>query len=468
MPWTFWTDLFFLWYFSAINVVYTLLLFLGMIRVYLRRKELNIEDFTNILHSNSLPTICFIIPMYNEEQNISATIQNILHLTYRSKQIIAVNDGSDDDTLQVLKREYKLVLIPQFYQESIPTEQVKQVYRSQSNPELIVIDKRHQGKYDTLNAGLNACEQPFFLAVDADSFIDDATFEALVRPILGSAETVAIGATIRVRNGCTLEYNRIDTKKFPNGVLTAMQGLEYLRSFLMRQGWDWIGGNFVIAGAFSIFSTELIRNIGGFSSTAAEDVEIVIRLHRVMRESRLPYRIVYLPDPVSWTEAPSTLKTLGKQRTRWHYGLLESIWYHKKLCFNPFYGLVGFITYPFMIWGEALEPIVEIGGYLYILTMWFLGILNIPFFILFLLLSFGFTFFYSLACLLIEELSFRKYPSFKSIASLLACCLIENFGYRQFNACWKARGFFRFFRNFIKVNQEARRVGRLISRTAIK
>lgn len=463
MPWTFWVDSLFLWYFSIINGFYTFVLILGMLRTYFRQKELSVEDFTNILQSNSLPEICFIIPMYNEAENITRTLQSILHLTYRYKTVIAVNDGSTDNTLEVLKRDFELLPVPVHHPQKLETAKIRAAYRSKTHPEVFILDKEHRGKFDALNAGLNACEHPFFIVADADSFIDDGMFETLIRPLLFDPETVGIGATIRIRNGCTLRFNKIDTRGFPDSYLAGMQGTEYLRSFLMRQGWDWIGGNFLIAGAFSVFSTPLIQNLGGFAETIAEDVEIVLRIHRAMREAKQPYKIVYLPDPVSWTEGPSTVSSLGKQRIRWHFGLLESIWFHLRVYSRPKYGLFGTIIVPFMVWGEALEPIMELLGYLYIVFAWYFGVLNVPFVILFILFSIGFTFFYSIICLLIEELSFRTYPSLRSLFFLCASCLVENFGYRQMNLFWKLRAYLRFLVQFPNVRKKSKKVQQLIA-----
>lgn len=450
------------WYFLSINIVYSVLLFLGGLRVYQRRKELSVEDFTSILHSNSLPEITFIIPMYNKEKTICGCIQNILNLTYRYKQIIAVNDGSEDDTLQVLKKKYDLTPIPHFFTEVIPTQQIRGVFRSRSFPEIFVIDKAHAGKYDTVNVGINACENPYFIAVDTDTFIDNEGFEGLIRPLLANPETVAVGGTVRIKNGCTLEFNRIDTTKIPFKFLPTFQGLEYLRSFLQRQGWDYLGGNFVIAGAFSIFSTELLRKTGGLSSCVAEDMEIIVRLHRMMKDAKTPYRIFYLPDPIAWTEGPSTLKALGRQRTRWHLGLLETLWYHKKMCLNPSYGFFGLFNYSFRVWGEAIEPIMEAAGYGFILTAWVFGFINIHFFILLLLITLGFTFVYSSVCLLIEELSFRKYLSFKTVSAMFLLSLLENLGYRQMTLYWRLRSFVKFLTCFRKVQRESKRLRALM------
>ncbi|MBS3904819.1 MAG: glycosyltransferase family 2 protein [Simkania sp.] len=457
-------EMVFFWYFLSINVVYSILLFLGAIRVYQRRKELSVEDFTNILHSNSLPEIAFIVPMHNEAKNICGCIQSILNLTYRYKQIIAVNDGSKDNTLQVLKEQFDLVPIPHFFAETIPAQPVRQVLRSRTVPELLVIDKPHAGKYDAVNVGVNACENPFFIAVDADVFIDNKGFEALIRPLLAYPETVAIGGTVRIKNGCTLDFNRINTKKISFHFLPMFQGLEYLRSFLQRQGWDYLAGNFVIAGAFSIFPTELIRKTGGFSSCIAEDMEIVVRLHRVMKRSKIPYRVFYLPDPIAWTEGPSTLGALGRQRTRWHLGLLETLWYHKGMCLNPRYGFFGLFNYPFWIWGEAIEPVMEALGYTVVLIAWAAGLMNGSFALLLILITLGFAFVYSLACLLIEEASFRKYTSFKTIMMMFLLSLIENCGYRQLTVYWRIKSFAQFFRTFRQTHRESKRLQRLMKK----
>lgn len=468
MPWTFWCDLFFLWYFGLINVFYIFVLMLGVFRTYFRNKELNIEDFTRILHSDSLPEICFLVPMYNEQDNILRTMHSILNLTYRYKSIILANDGSTDRSMELLTQEFQLIPIPKYYSDVIPTAAVHAVYRSKTHPNITVLDKAHSTKFDTLNAALNACSNPFFIIADADSYIDDRYFEPLIRPLLFDADTVGIGATIRIRNGSTFQYNTIDTKGFPNNYCSAMQGAEYLRSFLMRQGWENIGGNFLIAGAFSVFSTSLIKQIGGFANTVAEDVEIVLRIHRIMLERNLPYKIVYLPDPVSWTEGPNTLRALGRQRRRWHLGFLESTWVHLSVYFRPKYGLFGSLIFPFMVWGEALAPIIETAGYFYILSTWLLHSLNFPFFFLFLILSIGFTTFYSILCLLIEELSFNTYRSPRTIFLLLLSCCIENFGYRQLNLVWKLWAFVLFIKKFPAIRKESKRIQQLVKTAKIE
>ncbi len=463
-----WVEPTLLWYFILINTIYGLLLVLGAFGFYSRYRELKIEDLTPILQSESLPEIAFLIPAYNESGNILANIYNILDLSYRYKKIVVINDGSSDDTMSVLTKALELIAIPQFFAETLPTQKIRSLYRSKLHPSVIIIDKEHGKKYDALNAGINCIDSPFFITLDADTFLDSGTFEALVRPILTYPETVAAGASVRIRNGCTLSYNRMATTNFPSNYLPAMQSLEYLRAFLARQGWNYINGNFIISGAFAIFPRSLVIKAGGICPSVAEDMEIIVRLHRVMKESDTPYRIFYIPDPLAWTEGPSTLQKLGKQRTKWHFGLLETLWYHKKICFNPRYGLFGFFVYPFWLIGEALEPVVEIFAWGWVTLTLFLGLLHLPFFLLFVGSSLLLTFLYSIFCLFVEDLTWGKFSSVKSMISLTLYSALENLGYRQLTVWWRLRAFGQFFQEFGKICADGKMVRKLVSACLIK
>lgn len=457
-----WIEPLFLWYFVSINAFYSLFLSLGAIAIFRRKKELAEEDFMPLLRSESMPDILFIVPMYNESTHAIPNLYNLLNLSYRHKQIIAVNDGSEDDTLPLLQKTFDLIPMPKYYSDALSTRPIRALYQSRSHPEIRVIDKEHGGKFDTLNAAINASKTTFFIALDADTFLDDAGFEALIRPMLTSPRTIAIGASVRLINGCTLHFQRITTAQFPQELLPAFQGLEYLRAFLLRQGLDCINGNFVISGAFAIFPRDLIIQIGGFCSSVAEDLEIIVRLHRIQREQGHAYKIQYLPDPVAWTTAPTSLSALGRQRTRWHRGLLEALWYHKRLFFNPRYGIFGLVSIPFGILAEAFEPFVELCAWLYVAITWFQGTLDVAFFVLLLLASFGYTFLYSLFALFLEECSFHKYPSLRSLCMLLLSNCLENFGYRQMTLFWRLRGWWHFMQRFASIRRDARQMQALI------
>ncbi len=448
--------------------MYLILILFGSIKTYLRIRELNREDFTNILRSNSLPEITFLVTAYNESHHIVSAIKNLAHLSYRYKKIIIINDGSTDNTMETLQQALELTPIPCFYEDKLPTKPIRGIYRSGIHPEVIVIDKENGKKFDALNAGLNACNTAYFITADADTFIDNSSFEAIIRPILTSPETVAAGASVRLRNGCSLSYNRISTIGFPQNFISAVQSIEYLRAFLMRQAWEYTGGHYLLSGAFAMFSTDLVVKLGGYAPTVAEDLEIVFRIHRVLKNTNIPYKITYLPDPVAWTEGPSTFKALTRQRINWHRGLLESMWFHRCLFCNSKYGGFGLFVYPFLFFGEAIEPLVETLGYLFIITGIILGVVNPIFILLFMGITIGFTFIFTLFCLLIEELSFRKYPSLKSIVMLLVYSLVENFGYRQLTLIWRLQGFRSFYKRYAEIKRDSHNVNESITQALKK
>lgn len=458
------TDAIFLWYFTVINAVYLVLLVVGSVKVFRRKKEVYLEDFTHVLQSNFLPEISFIVPAFNEESHIVQNVRNLINLSYLYKQVIVINDGSKDNTLSLLKKELDLSPIPKFYDDRIHTATLKQVYISKTHPEFLVIDKENGGgKFDALNAGINAVQTPYYVAVDADTFIDDKAFLSLVRPLLTDPKLIAVGASVKISNGCSFGYQHISTSSFPKNVLPALQTLEYMRSFLERQGWDYIGGNFVLAGAFAIFKTETIVKVGGYANTVAEDMEIIIRLHRVMKETKTPYRIMYLPDPVAWTKAPETIKSLSRQRAKWQRGLLDCLWFHKKIFFRPAYGVFSYFVYPFWVWGEALEPIMESLGLIYIIIGLFSGKVFIYFIVFFLITTCGFTMLFTAICILIEEFSFNRYPRLRSLFFLFIYTFVENMGYRQLQILWRTLGSWNFFKNLRKIQMISMQVNKKVN-----
>ena len=449
---------FFLWYFGILNIGTTLLIVLGAFKVYLRNRDLKEENFFPIMQSESLPEIAFILPSYNEGKTIVESVKSILRLTYRYKKIFVVNDGSQDNSVALLVKEFDMVPIPKLYEDLIPAEEVIQIYQSQKNKEVILVDKKHGGKFDTVNVGINAVQSDYFIVMDTDTFVENSGFEALIRPLLSDPRTISVGSSIRVKNGCTLEYNRINTKKFPREYLISLQAMEYMRSFLSRLGWDYCNGNFIIAGAFSLFPREVLVKVGGFSDSVGEDVEIIIRLHRLMKETKTPYRIFYVPDAIAWTVAQEKLKDLSKQRTRWHLAVLESLYFHRRMCGNPVYGRLGVLIYPFWFLGEALEPLIEIIGYLYIFVFWCLGGLHLPFLIFYFMLSMGLIFLYTFFSIVTEDLGFRKYPAITSIFLLFTSCVVENFGYHQLTLWWRMKAYYRFFRKLPQLKKESAKI----------
>jgi cellulose synthase/poly-beta-1,6-N-acetylglucosamine synthase-like glycosyltransferase len=228
----------------------------------------------------------------------------------------------------------------------------------------------------------------------------------------------------------------------PDELLPILQALEYLRGFLTgRVGWNALNSLLIISGAFGVYRKDAVIEAGGYSdATDTEDLELIVRLRRHLRRAKKPYRMVFVPDPVCWTEVPSELADLRRQRTRWHRGLIQTMWANRGMLFNPRHGTVGMVAMPYFLLFEMLGPFVEILGYVAVLLSYVLGILNQEFFLLFLAVSILYGIFLSVAAVLLEEFSFRRYPHWLDLSKLLVYSVIENLGYRQLLSLFKIRG----------------------------
>lgn len=444
-----WIEQGILYYFVWLNGIYTLQLLVACYVSYNRYKEIQAENANQVLQSNSLPPLTFLVPAYNESKTITITLQNLLTLSYQNKQIILINDGSKDNTLEFLINTFDLIKVPPSILELIPTQPILSYYRSKKFLSLLVVDKKNGGKADAVNAGINACITPLFVVLDSDTLIDDKSLNNLIRPCLTEKNTVITGASIRLVNGCQVIRNRVIDMNFPSNILAGIQAVEYLRAFFLgRLGWNWTHGCLIVSGAFGVFNTEIARKIGGFDpNSIGEDMEFVVRLHRYMHETKQPYRITFIQDPVARTEAPEDLKSLAKQRQRWHIGLVQTLWKHRIMFFNPKYGVEGLVTIPFFVFGEMLAPLVEITGYGLLAYYLIFGVVNWTFFWTFLFLSWGFTTFLSTITILVsEEITYRAYPTWHHVMKMLGVTLLENCGYRQMTVIWRLQGLFSAFK----------------------
>ncbi len=432
-----------LFYFVIINSVYLILLTLSLfafVRLVRRRAS---EDLSQVMHSYFVPPVSIIVPAYNEYNTIIQTVKSFSLLEYPQTEIIVVNDGSKDDTLGILTRVFSLEKVNKVFRKSLETQKVRGIYLSHRHSNLIVIDKENGGRSDALNAGLNVAKYPLVCFVDADSILEHDSLIRVVLPFLENpAQTVAVGGSIRLANGCDIVAGRIKSVRFPKNRFAAFQNVEYLRAFLWgRVGWDVLGCMFLISGAFGLFDKRTAIAVGGFNThTVGEDMEMVLKIHRHMRRNRAKYRVRFIPDPVCWTEGPETYGILRAQRTRWQRGLVECAWAHKRMLMNPRYGLIGLVVMPYLTLIELLGGFLEVFGYVCIILSFLLGLMNTDFFISFLIIAFLFGVILSLGAVVLEEFSFRKFPSLGDLLRLLMYSVLENFGYRQINAWWRFRG----------------------------
>jgi cellulose synthase/poly-beta-1,6-N-acetylglucosamine synthase-like glycosyltransferase len=435
------SEWFFLGYFVAISFCY---LALNLISVFSLRAYLPNKVLENIpqIYSGLEPPVSILVPAYNEQLTIVSSTQSLLQLSYPLYDVIIINDGSKDNTMEVLKETFGLIPYPEAYRERLKTKTVRTIYRSTQHSNLRVIDKENGGKADALNAGINTSHYPLFCSVDADSMLQRNSLQRITYPFMEDQRVIAVGGTVRVSNGCKIQDGSLIEIGLPNNLLALFQVVEYLRAFLFgRLGWSVLDGLLIISGAFGVFRKDVVIDAGGFrTDTVGEDMELVVRLHRLLRKQKKAYRMVFLPDPVSWTEVPEDLKTLKNQRIRWQRGLCESLFGNLGLLFSRNGGVAGWIAFPFMLLFECLGPMIEVMGYILMLVFCWLDLISWPVFLVYIFATISLGMLLSLLSLLLEEMSFHIYNRPSHVLGMLFGAVLENFGYRQLSSIWRLTG----------------------------
>lgn len=433
---------FFLLYFLALNAVYAMLILraLGGVARYMQSRD--VAGLPHLL-GGFAPPVTIVIPAHNEEANILRTLHS-LQQHYPEYEIVVVNDGSTDRTLEVLTAAYSLKPFPEAYRARLKTRPVRAIYQSTVDPRLRVIDKEQGGRGDAVNAGVNIAHYPWVCRVDADSILQRDSLMLIVEPLLEDPTVVACGGTIRVANGCKSQDGLFVEADLPNSPLVLFQVIEYLRAFLYgRMGWSPMNAHLIVSGAFGIYHKETFVAAGGYRcDTVGEDMELIVRLHRTLSAQRKRYRITFVPEPICWSTVPDDIGKLRRQRIRWQVGLAESLAMNRRLMFHKEGSFAGWFAYPFTVFFEWLGPVVETCGYLFVIIGFALGIVSLSVFITFMLLAAGFGILLSTCALLLEEISFRLYKRPRHILLLFAIAVLENFGYRQLNTLWRMAAVF--------------------------
>jgi cellulose synthase/poly-beta-1,6-N-acetylglucosamine synthase-like glycosyltransferase len=472
---------FFLLYFVLYNSYTLWLIALSAGQVRRRVAGHFIEDLDLIDEGDLTKPLTMIVPAYNEDVTIVDSITGLINCDYPRFEIVVVNDGSSDSTLERLKRAFQLRRTDAPYRSAIGTAAVRAMYQATTElprgvMQLIVIDKENGGKADALNAGINASTTPYFVSLDADSILDQRALKELMRVIQEDPRVVAVGGQVAIANGCTVENSRIVRVGLPTRSLPRFQMVEYLRSFTAaRTGLDRVHAILILSGVFAVFEKETVIRAGGYLTpflrhrlteeyvgkgvgTVCEDMEIIVRLHRFVLDKLHDRRIAFLPHPVAWTEVPETFESLRKQRGRWYRGLRESLRYHSAMMGRPKFGRIGWFALPAFWLFEYYGPLVEIAGYVFILFLFvmerLLGveIIGYEYLLAFLLASVGYGVLVNVLAVLVGAWRFRygladrlqrhllPFARKREVMILLLYAVLENFGYRQLTLYWRLRG----------------------------
>jgi len=434
-------------YFVVGNGVYTALLVMSLKAIWLHSRRSAYQGLADLRGSSLTPAATIVVPAWNEERIIVETVRSALGVDYPQLSVIVVDDGSTDSTLKRLATAFKLAPTHQDYHPALPTSPVRGFYSNPRIPNLLVVHKQRGGKPDALNTGINLCHTPYFCCLDADCILERDSILRLMDPILRSSEEVIVsGGIVRIINGCTGRNGQIVKLGLPRTSLERFQVVEYLRSFLTgRNGWSLLGGTVIVSGALALFQRSAVMQVGGFRpDTVTEDMDLIIALRRWAADNKRHVELAFASDPVCWTECPSSRAMLTRQRRRWQLGLCQCLWKHRGMLLRPRYGIVGMFSLPFHLYVEGVGTVVEFFGYLLVPLSFFGGLISPALLLLFILLGLAYGGFLSVGAILLEEMTYRRYPRTRDLLTLLAYGMLENIGYRQLILFFRIQGILKF------------------------
>jgi poly-beta-1,6-N-acetyl-D-glucosamine synthase len=444
-------EAFFLIYAISVFSVYFSLAIVSAKELVKNLNEAKITNYDALLSSPFAPMITVLAPAYNESLTIVENIKALHGLYYPSFEIVVINDGSKDNTLEKTIKAFELEKVPYVIDYKIPCNEILGIYKSnkKSYSNLTIIDKVNGGKADALNSGINLAKGDYFVSIDVDSIIDPHALKKLIKPFFEETDkkVIAVGGVIQIANSCTIENGQLVEINVPDKFLPRCQVIEYNRAFLMgRLAWSRLDGLLLISGALGLFDKEVVINCGGYyTKTVGEDMELVVRMREYMANKGDKYKVVYISDPLCWTEAPSSLKVLGSQRNRWTRGTIDTILLHKNIFFNRKYGFMGLVSHPYWVLFEWLAPIVEVVGIIYFIALAIFGQPNWPLFFTMLGFVYSFAIAFSTYAILFDHLAYNRYKQKRMIFKLILTSWLEPIFYHPLIVYWGLRGNYDYF-----------------------
>lgn len=457
----------------TLMLIYALL---GIFSFLAIRNFMRKESYTNygsLLTSDLAPGISVLAPAYNEGLSILMNVRSLLTLNYPVFEVIIINDGSTDDSLEQLIAEFELKKVDFAYDPKIKTQPIRNIYKS-ANPafsKLVVIDKVNgKSKADASNAGINVASFKYFACTDVDCILDKDTLLKLIKPVLEEKKkrVIAVGATLRIANSCEIDKGVMVRMRPPRKLLPRFQEMEYVRAFMLgKMGWSYINCVPNVSGGLGLFDKEIAIKAGGYDPQSfGEDMELMVRMNRYTYENNITSAIRYIPTTLCWTEAPATIKIFKLQRTRWARGLAQLMYSHFKMLFNPKYGRLGLIMFPYNFFFELLAPLVEISGILYYLYLIISGQVNYQFALIMFFYLYCFSIIITTIAILWDQMAFRHYRSWREVLLLCSTAFFEFLLYHPLIVIFALRGYYYFLANkkYVWGNMQRQGLGQAVKK----
>lgn len=439
-----------IYYVMFVNILYFAIMGLSFRSIGTIARRAKYSSYQTLSGSELVPSVSLLVPAYNEELTIIENVYCLMTLNYPTYEVIVINDGSSDDTLSVLIKEFKLEKMhnPEI-RGTIETQNVRGIYHNPDYPHLFIIDKENGGKADSLNAGINFSHYPLISSIDADSLLEKDALIRMARMYMENPEeTVAIGGDVRIANGCLIENGAVKRVSLPRKIWPMFQSIEYLKAFLGgRIGWSRMNGLIIVSGAFGLFRKDYVIAVGGYrGGYPGEDMNIIIKLHRYMLSHKIPYKVAFCPEAVCWTQAPDTYKIISNQRMRWGRGNLKNMIENRGMFLNPKYKVMGLITVPYNVLFETLNPYFRITGLLALAGYTFLDMTHWRILLTFMLLNFLSGYLLSVGAVILEEIAFRRYKKLSDLWKMLLFSALKFVGYHQLGVLWRVQGHIQYLR----------------------
>jgi len=458
-------------YGTTLLAAYGMLAILSLISIRRYMKKNASVDYNIIVESQLAPGVSVVAPAYNEGVTIIQNVRSLLTFNYPKFEVIIINDGSTDDTLEKLIGEFELVHVDYAYREKLNCMPVKRVFKS-TNPaydKLIVIDKVNgKSKADASNAGINVAAYDYFLCTDVDCILDKDTLIKLIKPFMDEENTkiklvgepcqecgfqhvqedfrrtIATGATLRMVNSCEVDEGLITRVRPPRRYLPRFQEMEYIRAFVLgKMGWDFINAVPNVSGGLGMFDKDIAIKAGGYDSKSfGEDMDLITRMGAFMSANNRKYAVKYVPVTLCWTEGPTTMKVFGRQRSRWGRGLAQIMTIHRKILFNPRYGRLGLIVFPYNFLFELLAPVIEFLGILFYIYLIITRQINWPYAIILIVFVYTYSVMITTLALLWDQITFKYYKTWGEVIGLCLMAFLEPFIYHPLILFFALKGYF--------------------------
>lgn len=414
------------------------LISLALLKTRLREQDSAVASRNAARHE--IP-ISLILPVGNDTATAIAEIHALLQLEYSEFEIILVSDRPQ----QMLAREFSLSPFPEVCRDHLPCRHVNAIHASTAYPGLRLVDKERGGWADALNAALNCARYPLFVSLGNGLILRRDSLRVMGRAFQNDTLAMAACASIGVANGCTLQGGFMGEVSLPRTWPARFQAIEILRdASLAWSFWSRLNALLPASGAFTVFRKDAVLAAGGYRTDAMnEEMELMARIHRLKRSENTRYHIVHVPDRVCWKHVSENWKDLKKTYMERQGGMVRSLEMNRRLLLGGKSGIVGWVNFPLLLLFDWLAPLLEVLGYVSMVLLWLFGLLPFHALWAFLLVAISLGLLQSTGSLLLDELAFPAERKLSHALRLFVAAVVENLGYRQLMAFWRAIGVLR-------------------------